>query len=166
MFNATVLHHLDHADNQGVLENAEIIGQEGFPGEGPYMVLYLHFAGEQVAAARFETYGCPAAIACGNWITQWLPGKTVEMASVIEADDLMRMLGGLPLGKEHCALLAIKTLRSALRRAAAPASNDAPVSNDKVDRNIADSDIIDHDIVDSAMSDSAVLDSGLGIRPN
>jgi len=117
MFNATVLHHLTHADNQGVLPDAEVIGQEGIAGEGPFMILYLRFDGEQIAAARFETYGCPAAIASGNWLTNWLVGKTIENAGVIEAEDLMRMLGGLPLGKEHCAFLAIKALRSALAHA-------------------------------------------------
>ena len=97
------------------LAEADAIGQDGIPGEGPYMTLYLRLEGENIAEASFETYGCPAAIACGSWLTQWITGKTADAASIITADDLMRVVGGLPLGKEHCASLAVNALRSAMR---------------------------------------------------
>ena len=54
----------------------------------------------------------------GSWLTRWVEGKTFEQALVISAEDLMRVLGGLPLGKEHAATLAVKALKDALQQAA------------------------------------------------
>ncbi len=79
------------------------------------MVIALKIAEGHIAEAWFETYGCPAAIACGSWLTKWLEGKTPEQATALEAEDLSVVLGGLPLGKEHCAQLAVKALRQALK---------------------------------------------------
>lgn len=71
-----------------------------------------------VMQAYFETYGCPSAIACGSWLMKWLEGQTVMAAASLQASDLMAALGGLPLGKEHCAELAVKALRYALHQVA------------------------------------------------
>ena len=68
----------------------------------------------KIAAASFDTYGCPAATATASWLTRWVEGKTVEQASVIDPGMLMQVLGGLPLAKEHTAYLAVKALQAAL----------------------------------------------------
>jgi hypothetical protein len=39
-----------------------------------------------------------------------------KVYSLLTADDLMRILGGLPLGKEHCAHLAVNALRDLLAK--------------------------------------------------
>ena len=98
----------------GALTDADAIGREGAPGEGPYMTMYLKLDGETVREARFETYSCPYAVACGSWVTRWLVGRTAEEARLLETSDLGLILGGLPLGKEHCASLAVLSLRKAL----------------------------------------------------
>lgn len=94
--------------------DAEVTGQEGIQGEGPYMAMHLRLFGDTVSTARFDTYGCPYAIACGDWVASWAPGKTISQALALEPEDLSRILGGLPLGKEHCASLAVLSLRHAL----------------------------------------------------
>lgn len=78
------------------------------------MQIALRVEEERVLQAYFETYGCPSAIACGSWLMKWLEGQTVTTAASLQASDLMVVLGGLPLGKEHCAELAIKSLRYAI----------------------------------------------------
>ena len=98
----------------GVLPEADAVGQEGVPGEGPYMTMFLKFDGDTIREARFDTYGCPYAVACGSFVTRWAAGRTVEQARALEPDDLAKILGGLPLGKEHCASLAVLSLRKAL----------------------------------------------------
>jgi len=100
---------------QGTLAEADVQGSDGVQGEGPFMHMYLKFAGEVIEAARFETYGCPYAVACGSWVTQWVAGRSVAQALLLEQGDLIRLLGGLPLGKEHCAGLAVNSLRDGLR---------------------------------------------------
>lgn len=121
MFNATILGHFLQPYHRGILTHADAVGQEGLEGDGPYMMIALRAQGEHVVEGAFETYGCPAAIACGSWLMQWIEGKTVAEAEAIETDELSAVLGGLPLGKEHCAYLAVTALRSALRQLKAAA---------------------------------------------
>jgi NifU-like protein involved in Fe-S cluster formation len=121
MYTATVLEQFHNPHNLGLFENPDVLGRAGMPGEGPYMGIALCLVDGRIAAASFESYGCPSAIACGSWLTRWVEGKTFEQALMISAEDLMRVLGGLPLGKEHAAHLAIKALRDALRQIATDA---------------------------------------------
>jgi NifU-like protein len=102
--------------HMGSLADADAIGREGAPGEGPHMLMYLRMAGDRIGEAWFETYGCPNAVACGSWVTHWVQGRTPKEALILEAEDLRKVLGGLPLGKEGCADLAVNSLRDALRQ--------------------------------------------------
>ena len=68
------------------------VGQVGIPGEGPHMTMSIRLEGDTVREAQYETYGCPAAFACGKWLTEWLIGKSVEQAKLVNADDLVRLL--------------------------------------------------------------------------
>ena len=110
----TIVQLFNDPKTLGTLSDADVVGQEGIPGEGPFMTMTLKLEGEVVRDARFETYGCPYAVACGSWVTRWVVGRTAEQAQVLEAGDLSTILGGLPLGKEHCASLAVLSLRKAL----------------------------------------------------
>ena len=114
MFNPTVLTHVLEPYHQGKLPDADVTGQQGFVGEGPFMIIALRVRNNGVSEGRFETYGCPAAIACGSWLMKWLEGKTIGEAAELTPGDLTAALGGLPLGKEHCAELTIDALRCAL----------------------------------------------------
>ncbi|MCW3099197.1 MAG: iscU [Chthonomonadaceae bacterium] len=107
----------------GPLPGADVTGRAGVQGEGPFLYMHLKFAGGRIECARFETYGCPVAIACGSWVTQWVAGRTPEQALLLEANDLRTLLGGVPLGKEHCADLAVNALRDGLRQARMEGAN-------------------------------------------
>ena len=116
MYNATIAELFQQPYHMTACPEATVIGQDGMPGEGPYMTLYLCLRDNTIQQAYFETYGCPTAIACGSWLVRWVEGKPIQAASIIEPEDLAAGLGGLPLGKEHCASLAVKSLRSAFRQ--------------------------------------------------
>jgi NifU-like protein len=118
MFSQTILEHFLAPYHRGTFPEANAVGQEGMEGEGAFMQIALRAEDGRVTQAYFQTYGCPSAIACGSWIVKWLEGQTITTAASLEASDLMRVLGGLPLGKEHCAKLAVKALRQALRQVA------------------------------------------------
>ena len=45
-----------------------------------------------------------------------MEGREPAVLALLEAEDLMQVLGGLPLGKEHCAYLAVNALRDALKQ--------------------------------------------------
>jgi nitrogen fixation NifU-like protein len=114
MYNEIAMDHFENPRNAGRLSDADVVGQDGTPGQGPYMLLYLHLRAGRIADARFQTYGCPAAIASGSWVSQWVVGKTLEESAALEPGEVEHGLGGLPLGKEHCAPLAVNALKNAL----------------------------------------------------
>lgn len=130
MLSPSVLEHAAAPAFLGALPDANAVGQDGEQGEGPWMRISLriqaHPATERAAEsdesmeggtieeARFETYSCPVAIACGNWLCGWLRGKSSMLALRVEAGDLSLLLGGLPSGKESCARMAIRALHYAL----------------------------------------------------
>jgi nitrogen fixation NifU-like protein len=117
MYNEIVADHFEHPRRAGVLNDADVVGQDGIPGQGPFMVLYLKIREGRIAEARFQTWGCPAAIACGSWVSEWAVDKTLDEASSLGPEEVERSLGGLPLGKEHCAPLAVNALNNALASA-------------------------------------------------
>jgi NifU-like protein involved in Fe-S cluster formation len=100
--------------NVGALPGATHVGTEGQRGLGNYMVIFLRVEAGEVAEATFQTYGCPGAIACGCELTDMVTGRSVEEALDITAEQIVESLGGLPLGKQHCAALALGALRNAL----------------------------------------------------
>ena len=98
------------------MPDADVVGQAGIAGQGPYLQFFLKVNGPVVQEACFQTYTCPNAIACGSWVTRWMEGREPDVLARLEAEDLMRILGGLPLGKEHCATLTVNALRDALKQ--------------------------------------------------
>ena len=115
MFNSLILSLFLEPRNMRVLADAHAVGRAGMPGEGPYMWIHVKMDGDRVADIGFETYGCPGMVACGSWLTEWAKGRTVEQVLAITPDDLARVLGGVPLGKEHWPRLAVEALRAAVR---------------------------------------------------
>ena len=97
-------------------EEVEVIGRSGVQGQGPFMDIVLVCSKGCVERAHFETYGCPSAIRCGDWIARWAPGREAATLQVLEPADLMVVVGGLPLGKEFCAEMAVSALRDGLRQ--------------------------------------------------
>lgn len=114
MYNQVLLEHVANPHHMEPMEDADGVGQVGFPGEGPFMLFYLKLGAEgQIERAGFETYGCPSAIGCGSWLAKWSEGKSPEEASKITADELTLAVGGLPLGKQHNAPMTIHAFRYA-----------------------------------------------------
>jgi len=98
----------------GDLDNPDAVGQAGVPGQGNYIVLQLNLENGVITDARFQTYGCPAAIASGSWVAEWALGKVWEEAIQLTPFEVDSALGGLPPGKAHCADLAVNALKNAL----------------------------------------------------
>lgn len=99
--------------NVGPMPDATHYGQVGIPGDGPYTQMWLRIAGELIEAASFETYPCPAAVACASLTTELVAGRDKCAAQNLEPKDLDLVLGGLPEGKGHCATRSIQTLKNA-----------------------------------------------------
>jgi len=117
MYSPTVMDHFEHPRNGGKPPNFNTKGVAGNPSAGPYMVLYLDIRKDRIEGVGFQTYGCPSAIAAGSLMTEMIKGKSRMEAAAIDSPGLIESLGGLPLGKRHCADLAVSALRDALGQA-------------------------------------------------
>ncbi len=113
-YTARMLEHFNSPRNCGKLEDPTVEGRQGAPGQGNYMIVQLLIEAGRITDAVFQTYGCPGAIACGSAVTELAKGRTPAEAVGITRDEIDRFLGGLPLGKGHCADLAAGALADAL----------------------------------------------------
>jgi nitrogen fixation NifU-like protein len=81
---------------------------------GDTMEIYLRLSDERIEQASFMTDGCGPTVACGSMLTTMVHGVSLEEASAIGSEDLLKALGGLPEESAHCADLAVNTLREAI----------------------------------------------------
>jgi nitrogen fixation NifU-like protein len=99
------LNKLDHPDG-----TATITGPCG-----DTMVMGLRVEGGRIVEIGFLTDGCGPTVACGSVLAQLARSRTTDEARAIDADALLRELGGLPPSHLHCARLAVDTLHEAIR---------------------------------------------------
>lgn len=114
MLSPVIQDHFFNRRNVGPLEGATHRGAVGMAGEGPYALLWLEVEGDRIRRAAYETYGCPAAVACLSMLAEAIAGRTLEQARRLDARDLAVLLRGLPEGKEECADRAVAALAAAL----------------------------------------------------
>jgi len=63
-----------------------------------------------VEDVKVLVFGCGAAIASSSVATELAKGKKLREAQKISKDDVLKALGGLPLLKLHCSVLATEAL--------------------------------------------------------
>ena len=100
--------------NFGKIKNADAVGKVGNPVCGDVMYLYLKIKDNVIKDAKFETFGCAAAIGTSSIITDLIKGKKIDDALKISKDEIAKELGGLPPIKMHCSVLAIEALKKAV----------------------------------------------------
>ncbi len=105
MFNHAVLDHFRNPHNAGDLPGASAIVEVTNPVCGDVLRLAVRIESGRIAAARFKTQGCVAAIASSSVLTDLLNGKTPAEASSITPEQISNALGGLPPASFHAAQL-------------------------------------------------------------
>ena len=115
LYSQKVLDHFRNPHNQGEIEGADAVGQEGNPTCGDVMKVYLKIENDIIKDVKFETLGCAAAIAVSSAMTDMAMGKTLEEALALTKDNIMEDLGGLPPAKVHCSMLGVDALHSAIK---------------------------------------------------
>ena len=113
-YSEIVIDHFQHPRNAGVLEDANAVGEDRNPVCGDHMKLMLRIEGNAISEARFQTRGCPAAIATSSMATVVLTGMQIDDAAQLKRQDFVDAVGGLPKAKIHCSVLAAAALKKAL----------------------------------------------------
>ncbi|MCX5809804.1 MAG: iron-sulfur cluster assembly scaffold protein [Proteobacteria bacterium] len=81
---------------------------------GDTMEIFLKFENESVGAASFQTTGCGPSMICGSLAAELALGKKPDEIKKITNETILETVGGLPEDDQHCALLAVNTLREAV----------------------------------------------------
>ncbi len=114
MYSEKVMEHFRHPRNVGEMENPDGTGRVGNPVCGDIMELYIKVQDGVIVDAKFQTFGCGAAIATSSMVTELVKGKTLEEALKISNKTVAEALGGLPANKLHCSVLAEEALQAAI----------------------------------------------------
>lgn len=109
-----VIDHFQHPRNAGELSNANGVGEDRNPVCGDHMKLMLRIEDDAITEARFQTRGCPAAIATSSMATVVLTDMHIDEAAKLKRQDFVDAVGGLPKAKIHCSVLAAAALKKAL----------------------------------------------------
>ena len=109
-----VLDHFANPRNAGVLDDPDGVGVRTNPVCGDTMRLMIQVADGRIAAARWQTVGCPAAIATSSIATELIAGRTLDEVAGLTKEQIAAAAGGLPKSKLHCSVLAADALRAAI----------------------------------------------------
>ena len=116
-YSEKVLEHYENPRNVGTLDKDDPnvgTGLVGAPACGDVMRLQIRVNDAGVIEdARFKTFGCGSAIASSSLATEWIKGKSIDLAETIKNVDIVNELN-LPPVKIHCSVLAEDAIKSAI----------------------------------------------------
>jgi nitrogen fixation NifU-like protein len=99
-------------EHAGSLPDATHFGEGGVRGQGPYIQLWVRCVADRVEAARFRTFGCPAAVACAEAVCRLSEGGALSETRALTPAQITEAVDGVPEGKEHCPQLAAQAAAS------------------------------------------------------
>lgn len=116
-YSEKVMDHFMNPRNVGKLEHPDAEATEGSPACGDQITVQLKIDENShvIEDIKFLSYGCASNIATGSIITEMAKGKTIEDAEGISWKQAADELDGLPPVKMHCSVLAVDTLRKAIK---------------------------------------------------
>lgn len=89
------------------------VAEAGRLADGCLIRLWLKGQDGRIDQAAFRAFGCPAAIACGDWLAEWLAGRTRAEAGALTGLEIAHALA-LAADKTGVALVAEDALKAAL----------------------------------------------------
>lgn len=114
LYSEKVMQMFRDSKHYGKIENEDGIGKVGNPKCGDVMWIYIKVDDGIITDAKFETFGCVAAIATSSMAIEMVKGKQVDEALQLTNKAVAEALDGLPPEKMHCSLLAEEGIRSAI----------------------------------------------------
>lgn len=119
LYSKKVMEHFKKPHNMGKLNKPSGVGRVGNPVCGDLMELQIKIEKnkdkEIITDAKFQTFGCGAAIATSSILTDMIIGKTLEEAQKVSNKAIIESLDGLPPVKRHCSVLAEEALEKAIK---------------------------------------------------
>ena len=118
-YSEKVIEHYEKPKNVGSLDSgSDSVGSGlvGAPECGDVMKLQIQVNKDTgvIEDAKFKTFGCGSAIASSSLATEWVKGRTVDEASLIQNTEIVEELS-LPPVKIHCSVLSEDAMKAAIK---------------------------------------------------
>ncbi|MDD3653806.1 MAG: iron-sulfur cluster assembly scaffold protein [Desulfotomaculaceae bacterium] len=112
--NKVLIDHFINPRNLGRIEDADGIGLAGDPSCSDYVKVYIKIENLQLVDIKYEVHGCPSAVATSSVFSELVKGKSVVEAQLIDNEDIVEALHGLPEQKLHCSCMAVEAFDNAV----------------------------------------------------
>ena len=117
-YSEKVIEHYEKPKNVGSLDSrSKSVGSGlvGAPECGDVMKLQIQVGDDnKIVDAKFKTFGCGSAIASSSLATEWIKGKSIEEANMIQNTEIVEELS-LPPVQIHCSVLAEDAIKAAIK---------------------------------------------------
>ncbi len=116
-YNEYIVQLFHNPKNWGRLPENEISISQSYTGPcRDTMWFFLNINDGVIEKANFITDGCGASVATASQTTLLIEGKSLEFAEKLKSKDIDEALKGLPEDHKHCAELAVRTLKRAIKK--------------------------------------------------
>ena len=112
-YSAVLVDHFLNPRNTGLMRDADGVGEDEYEGCGDLARFYLRVRGGRAVDVRFQTYGCGPTIAAASAASELVGGRAIEELVNLKAEEVERVLEGLPEDRRHAADVAAGALRAA-----------------------------------------------------
>ena len=109
-----VVEHFQNPRNAGEMDSPDGEATKSNPVCGDRMRVMIRVEDDRIADVRWQTRGCPPAIATSSVASEMVRGWPLEKVEALTRDEIAAAVGGLPKDKVHCSVLAADALRSAI----------------------------------------------------
>jgi nitrogen fixation NifU-like protein len=109
-----VMEHFQNPRNAGELADPDGEATTSNPVCGDRMRVMIHVRDGRVSDVRWQTRGCPPAIATSSLASEMVQGWPLQQIETLTRDAIAAAIGGLPKDKVHCSVLAADALRAAV----------------------------------------------------
>lgn len=110
-----VVEHFQNPRNAGAMDSPDGEATKSNPVCGDRMRVMIRVDSGRIKEVRWQTRGCPPAIATSSVASEMVAGWTLEEVEALTRERIAEAVGGLPSDKVHCSVLAADALREAIR---------------------------------------------------
>lgn len=109
-----VVEHFQNPRNSGEMSDPDGEATKSNPVCGDKMRVMIRVEDDHIAEVRWQTRGCPPAIATSSLASEMVVGWDLERVEGLTREAIAEAVGGLPPDKVHCSVLAADALRGAI----------------------------------------------------
>lgn len=119
------MEHFEHPRNSGEIADPDGEATKSNPVCGDRMRVMIRVRDGRLAEVRWQTRGCPPAIATSSFASEMVSGWTLDQVDGLTREGIAEAIGGLPKDKVHCSVLAADALKAAVADHRARTANTA-----------------------------------------